>query len=164
MAVGNKSGAGLLTGVPGGLLRRHLPAAPALGRLLSTLDGVDAVVADGASADADAHAALGSLPRLLDIRLDTVPAEVPYLRPNPALAARCEDIPLLALHFAGEQHAGFTPEALDQLRTSDWPGNVRQLENAVRSATAAAGSSIVSVRHLDAGLTHNPRCYVRLWL
>ena len=56
------------------------------------------------------------------------------------------------MHFAGEEHPGFTPEALDQLRMTDWPGNVRQLENAVRSATAAAGSGIVSVRHLDAGL------------
>jgi DNA-binding NtrC family response regulator len=70
----------------------------------------------------------------------------------PPLAARCEDIPLLAMYFAGEGHAGFTPEALDQLRSSDWPGNVRQLENAVRSACAAAGSGIVGVRHLDAGL------------
>jgi len=61
---------------------------PALTRLLSTLDGVDDLVADGASVEADAHAALGSLPRLLDIRLDTVPADVPYLRPDPALVTR----------------------------------------------------------------------------
>jgi two-component system response regulator AtoC len=69
----------------------------------------------------------------------------------PRLATRSEDIPLLALHFAGEGHAGFTPEALDRLRESSWPGNVRQLENAVRSACAAAGSGVVGVRHLDAG-------------
>lgn len=70
----------------------------------------------------------------------------------PPLSARSEDIPQLALHFVGEGHPGFTPEALDQLRATDWPGNVRQLENAVRSACAAAGSGMVTVRHLDAGV------------
>lgn len=70
----------------------------------------------------------------------------------PPLVARTDDIPLLARHFTSEGHPGFTPEALEQLRTSDWPGNVRQLENAIRSACAAAGSGIVTVRHLDAGV------------
>jgi DNA-binding NtrC family response regulator len=69
----------------------------------------------------------------------------------PPLASRSDDIPLLARHFAGDGHAGFTPEALDRLRATSWPGNVRQLENAVRSACAAAGSGVVGVRHLDAG-------------
>ncbi|WP_223425808.1 response regulator [Tateyamaria pelophila] len=57
----------------------------------------------------------------------------------PALRERVDDIPLLATHFLlrGEK-TGQTPRVLSEqaaeiFRTYSWPGNVRQLENAVRS-------------------------------
>ncbi|MEO0694051.1 MAG: helix-turn-helix domain-containing protein, partial [Pseudomonadota bacterium] len=56
----------------------------------------------------------------------------------PALRERVDDIPLLADHFLvrGEK-AGQAPRVLSEaaaeiFRTYSWPGNVRQLENAVR--------------------------------
>jgi DNA-binding NtrC family response regulator len=56
----------------------------------------------------------------------------------PPLRERKEDIPLLIDHFAekfsevfGRQIGGFTEEAVELLKTSDWPGNIRELMNLV---------------------------------
>jgi len=65
-------------------------------------------------------------------RLNVFPIEVPSLR------QRREDIPALLEHFIKRFNAqerrnvrGATAETLDLLKTFDWPGNVRQLENSV---------------------------------
>jgi DNA-binding NtrC family response regulator len=68
----------------------------------------------------------------------------------PALAARPEDIPDLVRHFLarfaaeeGKRIRAVTPEALALLRTYRWPGNVRQLENAVfRAVVLADGDEV----------------------
>src|SRR5690606_17457847 len=56
----------------------------------------------------------------------------------PPLRERREDIPLLAEHILsrieGGEHTHLAPETLDRLKRLDWPGNVRQLENALRRA------------------------------
>ena len=56
----------------------------------------------------------------------------------PPLRERKEDIPLLIEHFAqkfsgefGRQIQGFTDEALEWLKKSDWPGNIRELMNLI---------------------------------
>jgi len=61
----------------------------------------------------------------------------------PTLAERREDIPLLANHFLqktaaryGKPVTAFAPEAMEALVTAPWPGNVRQLQNAVEQAVA----------------------------
>jgi DNA-binding NtrC family response regulator len=60
----------------------------------------------------------------------------------PALRDRQEDIMALAKHFArsvlapGERPVSFSPEAVDLLERYDWPGNIRELENAVVRAAA----------------------------
>jgi DNA-binding NtrC family response regulator len=68
-------------------------------------------------------------------RLNVYPIEAPSLR------ERREDVPALVEHFVrrfnieeGKRVAGATPEALALLQAFDWPGNVRQLENAVYRA------------------------------
>ncbi|HLK48200.1 MAG TPA: sigma-54 dependent transcriptional regulator [Bryobacteraceae bacterium] len=70
-------------------------------------------------------------------RLNVVPLAMPPLRDRP------EDIPLLAGHFMekicrAENVAVKTclPSAMDRLRCYSWPGNVRQLENAIEMAVA----------------------------
>jgi DNA-binding NtrC family response regulator len=73
-------------------------------------------------------------------RLNVVPIRVPALRERPS------DIPLLVHHFIdkicrqedipGKQ---ISREALDRLSAYPWPGNVRQLENAVEMAIALSG-------------------------
>ncbi|MGH7090082.1 MAG: phage shock protein operon transcriptional activator [Stellaceae bacterium] len=67
----------------------------------------------------------------------------------PPLRARREDIPLLAEHFARAMarslgrgdFAGFTPAAMIQLMAHDWPGNVREIKNAVERSLYRAQES-----------------------
>ena len=68
----------------------------------------------------------------------------------PSLAERREDIPLLAQHFMstlaqryGKQLAGFAPGALELMATAQWPGNIRQLQNAVEKCVILTASSII---------------------
>ncbi|MDA1314693.1 MAG: sigma-54 dependent transcriptional regulator [Acidobacteria bacterium] len=74
-------------------------------------------------------------------RLNVVPIMVP------SLAERCDDIPLLVDHILekvcrreklSQKTAG--SEAMARLMEYRWPGNVRQLENAIEKAVALAGS------------------------
>src|SRR5215208_1104575 len=68
----------------------------------------------------------------------------------PPLAERPEDIPDLVRHFLarisaeeGKRIRAVTPQALALLRAYAWPGNVRQLENAVfRAVVLAEGDEI----------------------
>jgi DNA-binding NtrC family response regulator len=75
-------------------------------------------------------------------RLNVIPITLPPLR------HRREDIPLLAQHFVKKAcHAnGLPPKVLSQeamrtLMAYSWPGNVRQLENAIEHAVAISGAS-----------------------
>jgi DNA-binding NtrC family response regulator len=86
-------------------------------------------------------------------RLDVIPIELPPLR------ERREDIGLLAEHFRKEFNArdgrlvpGFTPEVLARLQTYDWPGNVRQLENAIERLVLLAGNRTVTLDDLPPNL------------
>ncbi|HEX2800513.1 MAG TPA: sigma-54 dependent transcriptional regulator [Phenylobacterium sp.] len=72
-------------------------------------------------------------------RLNVFPIEAPALR------ERKSDVPALAEAFIkrfnveeGKAVVGITPEALAYLTAFDWPGNVRQLENAVYRAIVLA--------------------------
>jgi DNA-binding NtrC family response regulator len=69
--------------------------------------------------------------------------------PLPPLRDRREDIPLLALHFLGDAKTSFSPEAIEALEGTRWPGNVRQLRHVVHSSAAAAGESEIGVHHLS---------------
>ena len=82
-------------------------------------------------------------------RLNVVAIEVPSLR------QRREDIPLLADHFLqrfAERNRkavkGFTPQAMDLLIHYDWPGNIRELENAVERAVVLLTGEYISEREL----------------
>ncbi len=72
-------------------------------------------------------------------RLNVDPIEAPALRD------RRDDIPALVDHFVarfnveeGKRVAGCAPETVEMLKAFDWPGNVRQLENAVYRAIVLA--------------------------
>ena len=79
-------------------------------------------------------------------RLHVFPITVPPLRDRPA------DIPALARHFLallaaeeGKRIRLITPEALPLLTAFHWPGNVRQLENAVFRAVVLAEGDTVGI-------------------
>jgi len=75
----------------------------------------------------------------------------------PPLRQRPDDIPLLARFFldcvAGMKSPGITDEALAVMRRYDWPGNVRQLRNAMERAWAASRSGPITPAHLPAEVT-----------
>lgn len=59
------------------------------------------------------------------------------------LRERWNDIPEIIEHFlkAGKYQKKFSPEALEAMQDYSWPGNIRELKNAVdRAATFASGS------------------------
>jgi DNA-binding NtrC family response regulator len=79
----------------------------------------------------------GRLREDLYYRLGVVPIHIPALRERP------EDIPVLANHFLRtywERHRGgrpgpmLTPDALEDLRSRPWKGNVRELQNVIEHA------------------------------
>ncbi len=77
----------------------------------------------------------------------------------PPLRERKEDIPLLSHSFLAEfvraqkkPIRSITPEALSLLMARDWPGNIRELRNAIeRAVTFCAGDAILP-GHLQSGL------------
>jgi two-component system nitrogen regulation response regulator NtrX len=95
---------------------------------------VDVRVVAATNKSLEQEIAAGRFREDLLYRLNVVPIEVPPLR------ARRGDIPQLVRHFS-EQLSGtgrtglrprdFTPEALQRLAAHDWPGNIRELRNAV---------------------------------
>jgi len=73
----------------------------------------------------------------------------------PSLKERKEDIPLLCQHFLNKYNlkeskeiTRFSPDAMQVLMDFDWPGNVRQLENAISHAVILAQGEIIRRRHL----------------
>ncbi|MCB5191733.1 sigma 54-interacting transcriptional regulator [Methylobacillus arboreus] len=68
----------------------------------------------------------------------------------PALAARREDISLLANNFLNEIASkyrkklnGFAPEAMELLIAAPWPGNVRQLQNIVEQTVVLCTTPLI---------------------
>ena len=80
-------------------------------------------------------------------RLNVFPITVPPLR------ARREDIPTLIKHFMAQNRAGggerrivgISGEAIALLMSYDWPGNIRQLENAMLRAVVLCDSDTLGV-------------------
>jgi NtrC-family two-component system response regulator AlgB len=89
--------------------------------------------------------AAGAFREDLYFRLNVISVEVPPLRERPG------DLENLARHYlahfarqCGRRLDGFSPQALDRIRTYRWPGNLRELCNAVeRAAILARGDSII---------------------
>lgn len=73
----------------------------------------------------------------------------------PELAKRKEDIPLLVDHFIRcfnrekkKNILGITQEAMAALTLYDWPGNIRELENAIEHAFVLCREELICLRHL----------------
>lgn len=90
-------------------------------------------------------------------RLNVVTIDMPPLR------QRREDIPPLARYFL-QRYAernrktvlGFTPQAMDMLIHYEWPGNIRELENAVERAVVLLTGEYISERELPLAIVGTP--------
>ena len=99
--------------------------------------------------DLAAEVSAGRFRQDLYYRLNVVTIEMP------PLCQRREDIPLLAEHFRqrfAERNRkavkGFTPQAMDLLIHYAWPGNIRELENAIERAVVLLTGEYISEREL----------------
>lgn len=77
----------------------------------------------------------------------------------PPLRERKEDIPLLVNHFLGKYQRksegktfSFSPAAIRMLQQHNWPGNIRELENAVSAAIVLASGSVINADDLAIAL------------
>jgi two-component system response regulator GlrR len=94
------------------------------------------------SRDLKAAAETGAFLRDLFDRISILPIEMP------PLGRRREDIPLLVSHFLEQAKEPdhheriYTPEAIESLATTDWPGNVRQLFDLVKKNLAISHGKV----------------------
>src|SRR5262249_58339817 len=83
-------------------------------------------------------------------RLNVVKIDLPPLHERP------EDIPLLATHFTqrfsrpGAPPKAIAPEAMELLLQHRWPGNIRELENAIERATVTSRDDVIRPENLPA--------------
>lgn len=66
----------------------------------------------------------------------------------PTLHERCEDIPLLVNHFLermGRSSVRVTESAMEALCTHCWPGNIRELRNAIAGALGLCRDNIIDL-------------------
>ena len=114
---------------------------------------VDVRVVSATTRDLEALIRAGKFREDLFHRLSVVPLEVP------PLAARREDIPLLAEHFLDRLSAReglgrrrLSEAAATLLQTQGWPGNVRQLRNMMEQVLIlGAGEGPISAEELPIG-------------
>lgn len=91
----------------------------------------------------------GQMRQDLYYRLNTFQIEIPALR------QRREDIPALVSNFLqrfseqlGKAEPQFSPEAFARMMTYHWPGNIRELQNAVEYSVILADRDIITEKQL----------------
>lgn len=119
---------------------------------------IDVRVIAATHSDLTRMVAEGTFREDLFYRLNVIPVQLPPLRD------RREDIPLLVQHFldrlgeeSGRGPVTVSQEALRRLMAYPWPGNVRQLENAIERALAfSRGRAQLDVADLAPELQNQP--------
>lgn len=132
-----------------------LDLQPALLRVLETQrvcplgsdreEEVDLRLVAATNVDLEARVEEGTFRRDLYYRLNVIALEIPPLRERP------EDILPLARHFLGRakgEPRRLSRAAQDALLGHPWPGNIRELANAMQRAQLLAQTSVVLPEHL----------------
>jgi two-component system nitrogen regulation response regulator NtrX len=111
---------------------------------------VDVRVLAATNKDLAGEIAEGRFREDLLYRLNVVPIEVPPLRD------RLEDVPALVAYFADQLAASagvpgrrFSADAVARLQGRTWPGNIRELRNAVERALILASGKVVAGEDID---------------
>jgi DNA-binding NtrC family response regulator len=110
---------------------------------------VDVRVIAATNKDIAALVRAGTFREDLYYRLNVVSVQLPPLR------ERADDIPALAHHFlrkyareSDKAVTGFSDDALRVLRAYQWPGNIRELENAIERAVTLSSHRVLTVDDL----------------
>jgi two-component system response regulator HydG len=81
----------------------------------------------------------------------------------PDLKERKDDIMLFANHFLRlantnlqKEILGFAPETVEFFQSYPWPGNLRQMKNAVKYATLLATGQYITIKDLPGDMTDSP--------
>ncbi len=122
---------------------------------------VDVRVIAATNQDPAAAVRKGKLREDLFYRLNVFHLELPPLR------ERREDIPILASYLAdrfsremGKDVSRFAPDAQIALMRYDYPGNVRELENAIQRAVVLADSDVITLENLPPALSSGKAAYL----
>ena len=110
---------------------------------------VDVRIIAATNRDLEDEVRLGRFRLDLFYRLNVFTITIPPLRKRP------QDIPLLVDYFLAKHNkalelsvTGITQEAMESIKAYEWPGNVRDLENAIQSAMILACNGILSAENL----------------
>lgn len=105
---------------------------------------VDLRVISSCNKDLQAEVEKGNFRSDLFYRIHVVPIKMPPLR------ERKEDIPLLVEHFLikssekmNRKITGLTPQALQKIMIYPWPGNIRELSNAIECAVVMSRDNVI---------------------
>lgn len=110
---------------------------------------VDVRLVAATNRDLEAAIAEGRFRQDLFYRLNVISIRMPPLR------ERASDIPLLVHHFIQKYREknkkvvkSIEPEAMHELVSYNWPGNIRELENVIERAVVLCQGEIIECRHL----------------
>ncbi|MEW5947693.1 MAG: sigma 54-interacting transcriptional regulator [bacterium] len=118
----------------------------------------DARIIASSNRDIEAIIAKGVFREDLFYRINVINITVPPLK------ERLEDLPALIEHFirrlqrrTGKNIQKVSDEALNLLRQYDFPGNVRELENAVEHAFVLCRNAVIEIEHLPEKIVETVR-------
>lgn len=109
---------------------------------------VDVRVIAATNEDIEARLSTGDFREDLYYRLNVIPVKMPPLR------HRKQDIPLLARYFCTEvnrkinKEVCLSDEAMEALKAYGWPGNIRELQNAIACAGTLCSGNIICASDL----------------
>ena len=114
------------------------------------------------SRDLRTRVAEGAFREDLYFRLNVITAEMPPLRQRPGDLIRFAEH--YTKHFAalcGRRLDGFSEAASAAIRAYSWPGNLRELRNAIEHAVIMAKGNKIGLEDLPAELRHQPASGVK---
>ncbi len=119
---------------------------------------VDVRIISATHQDLNKAVKVGEFREDLYYRLKVVPLHMP------SLADRCDDVPVLAEHFLekyakqnNKKKKHFSPDAMDYLISSSWPGNIRQLINVIDLCATLCKTNTISLSLVKTALQDVPK-------
>jgi transcriptional regulator with PAS, ATPase and Fis domain len=114
---------------------------------------IDVRVIAATSRDLAAMVRAGSFRADLFYRLNVLPIRLPPLRERlPDLESLADALADDIARRSGMPHKGLAPDALALLARQPWPGNIRELRNALEQASLMTDDAVLGARHFESVL------------